>query len=54
MILMAPCITWASGGEGALDTPGPKWHLLRSEPFKGPVVPRAPSPPLAKVMHSPL
>ncbi len=23
-------ITWVSGGEGALDTPGPKWHSLRS------------------------
>jgi hypothetical protein len=45
MILMALCIIdliganalLGPGGEGALDTPGPKWHSQVS---------RAPSPPL--------
>jgi hypothetical protein len=30
------------------------WHSLRSLPFQGPGVSRAPSPPLAHVIHSPL
>jgi hypothetical protein len=39
-------------GPWTVDTPGPKWHLLCSLPFKGPGVSRAPSPPLAHVIHS--
>ncbi len=44
-LLISPFLRWSLG---------PKWHSLRSMPFKGPGVSRAPSPPLAQVMHSPL
>jgi hypothetical protein len=30
------CITWANGGEGALDTPGPLNGIERSECHLGP------------------
>ncbi len=48
-------ITWASGGEGALDTPGPLNGIdPRSECHLGPGVSRALSPPLTQVINSPL
>jgi hypothetical protein len=31
------CITWASGGEGALDTPGPLNGIERSEVMHSPL-----------------
>ncbi len=36
------CITWAGGGEGALDTPGPLNGIKRSECHLGPGVYRVP------------
>ncbi len=53
------------GEEGALDTPGPKWHSLRSLPFKGPGVSRAGGPlpptgpsnpfaPMKSIIHGPI
>jgi hypothetical protein len=49
------CITWASGGEGALDSPGPLNGIERSECHLGPgVSPTGPSnafAPRKSIMH---
>jgi hypothetical protein len=61
MILMCLCIIDFIGGNGlrgrvGVADPGRSWALKwhkRSECHLGPGVSRAPSPPLAQVIHSP-